>query len=117
MVKNPLPANAGHANLIPGSGRSPGEGNGNPLQCSCLGNSMNRGAWWATVHGVTKGQDRMLLTEQQHMISRDIVSLVMNSDGVQPRSQVALSAEESLSVKKGQHLPPTIPQPQPMIDG
>ena len=41
---------------IPGSGRSPGEGNGNPLQYSCLGNSMDRGAWQATVHGITKSQ-------------------------------------------------------------
>ena len=41
---------------VPGSGRSPGEGNGNPLQCSCLGNPINRGAWWATVHGVAKSQ-------------------------------------------------------------
>ena len=41
---------------IPGSGRSPGEGNGNPLQYSCLENSMDGGAWWATVHGVTKSQ-------------------------------------------------------------
>ena len=42
----------------PGSGRSPGEGNGNPLQCSCLENSRDRGAWWATVHGVAES-DRM----------------------------------------------------------
>ena len=41
---------------IPGLGRSPGEGNGNPLQYSCLGNPMDRGAWWATVHGVAKSQ-------------------------------------------------------------
>ena len=40
--------------VVPGSGRSPGEGNGNPLQYSCLENAMDRGAWWATVHGVTK---------------------------------------------------------------
>ena len=53
MVKN-LPANAGDGGLIPGSGRSPGEGNGNPLQSSCLENSMDRGAWWATVHKVAK---------------------------------------------------------------
>ena len=53
MVKN-LPANAGDPGLIPGSGRSPGEGNGYPLQYSCLENSMDRGAWRATVHGVTK---------------------------------------------------------------
>ena len=43
--------------LIPGSGRFPGEGNGNPLQCSCLGSSMERGAWWATVYGVAKELD------------------------------------------------------------
>ena len=42
--------------LIPGSGRSPGEGNGNPLQYSCLENSMDGGAWWATVHGVAKSR-------------------------------------------------------------
>ena len=53
VVKN-LPANAGDTGLIPGSGKSPGEGNGNPLQYSRLGNLMNRGAWWATVHGVTE---------------------------------------------------------------
>ena len=56
MVKN-SPANAGDirdAGLISGSGRSPGGGQGNPLQHSCLENSMGRGAWWATVHGVTK---------------------------------------------------------------
>ena len=50
MVKNP-PANAEDAGLIPGSGRSPGEGNGNPLQYSWLENPMDRGAWRATVHG------------------------------------------------------------------
>ena len=44
--------NAGHPGLIPGSGRSPGEGNGNPLLYSCLETSMDRGAWWATVHGI-----------------------------------------------------------------
>ena len=46
--------NAGDPGSIPGSGRSPGEGNDNPLQYSCLGNPMDRGAWWAIVHGVTK---------------------------------------------------------------
>ena len=52
-VKNP-PASAGDRGLIPELGRSPGEGNGNPLQYSCLGNPMERGAWQATVHGVAK---------------------------------------------------------------
>ena len=51
--------NAGDPGSIPGSGRSPGEGNGNPLQCSCLGNPMDAGAWWPTVHGVAKSQTRL----------------------------------------------------------
>ena len=61
VVKNP-PANAGDirdAGSIPGSGRSPGGGHGNPLQYSCLGNPMDRGAWLATVHGVTKSQTQL----------------------------------------------------------
>ena len=56
VVKN-LPANVGNLGLIPGSGRSPGEGHGNPLQYSCLGNPMDRGAWRAIGHGVTKESD------------------------------------------------------------
>ena len=58
MVKNPL-ANAGDVrdtSSIPGSGRSPGGGHGNPLQYSRLENPMDRGAWWAIVHGVAKSQ-------------------------------------------------------------
>ena len=56
MVKN-LPANAGDAGSVPGSGRLPGGGNGNPLQNSCLKNPMDRGAWRATVSGVAKELD------------------------------------------------------------
>ena len=58
MVKN-LSTNAGEAReagSIPRSGRSPGVGNGNPLQYSCLGNSMERGAWWAMLHGFAKSR-------------------------------------------------------------
>ena len=55
-VRN-LPANAGDTGSIHGSERSTGEGNGNPLQYSCLGNPMDRGAWCATAHGVTKELD------------------------------------------------------------
>ena len=53
MVKN-QPYNAGDEVLIPGSGRSPGEGNGNSLQYSCLENPMDRGAWWIIVLGISK---------------------------------------------------------------
>ena len=55
------PDKAGDMGLIPAWGRSPGRGNGNPLQYSCLGNPMDRGAWWATIHGVTKSQTRLKL--------------------------------------------------------
>ena len=61
MVNN-LPANAGDlvdTDLIPGSGRSPEEGNGNPLQYSCLENSMDKGLWQAAEHGVSKSQAQM----------------------------------------------------------
>ena len=51
--------NVGDLGLIPGSGRSPGEGNGNPLKYSCLENPMDRGAWWATLHGVAKRQTEL----------------------------------------------------------
>ena len=51
--------NAGDLGLIPGLGRSPGEGNSSPLQHSCLENPMDRGAWWAAVHGVTKSPARL----------------------------------------------------------
>ena len=51
--------NAGDLGLIPGSGRSPGEGNGTPLRYSCLENPMAGGAWWATVHGVAKSRTQL----------------------------------------------------------
>ena len=72
MVKNLL-ANAEDirdVGLIPGSGRSPGGGHGNPLKYSCLENPMDRGAWGATVHGVTKESD-MTATEHTHMTSTE----------------------------------------------
>ena len=66
VVKNP-PADAGDTRdlgSIPGLRRSPGEGRGNPLQYSCLGNPMDRGAWWAIVHTIAKSQTR--LSEHTH---------------------------------------------------
>ena len=59
MVKN-QPADAGDVYSIPEMRRSPGEGNDNPLQYSCLRNPMDRGAWWATVHGVARESDMTL---------------------------------------------------------
>ena len=61
MVKDP-PANAEDAGSIPGMGRCPGGGNGNPTQYSCLENPMDSGAWWATVHRVAKVPDGTELT-------------------------------------------------------
>ena len=76
VVKNP--ANAGNArdvDLIPGSGRSPEVGNGNPLQYSCLENSMDRGAWWdALVPGVTKSQTRLSTIMATYVYLLDILA-------------------------------------------
>ena len=66
-VINNLPANARDVGSIPGSGRSLGGGHGNPLSYSCLENPMDRGAWRATVHGVTKNRTRLKqLSEHAH---------------------------------------------------
>ena len=68
VVKN-LPANGGNAQdvgLIPGSGRSLGEGNDNPFQYSCLETPMNTGTWWATAHRVTKSQTRLSARARAH---------------------------------------------------
>ena len=75
MVKN-LPANSGDASLIPGSGRSSGEGNGTPLQYSCLENPMDRGAWWAIVHGVSQSWIRL---KQLHTHAHILKFLIIHS--------------------------------------
>ena len=78
VIKN-LPANAGDAGdpcLIPGSGGSPGGGNGNPLQYSCLGNPIAKGAWWATGHGVAKSRMR-LSTAQYEYIDKNSENYVL----------------------------------------
>ena len=59
LVATILPASAGDAGSIPGSGRAPGEGCGNPLQYPCLENPVDRGAWWATVHTVAQSRTRL----------------------------------------------------------
>ena len=66
MVKN-LPANAGDLGSISGSERSPGGGKGNPLPYSCLGNPVDRGAWWAKVHGIAKESDTTERLKQQYL--------------------------------------------------
>ena len=73
--------NAGDPGSIPGSVRSPGEGNGNPLQYSCLENSMDGGVWWATVHGVAKSQTRLsdfTHSEVEQIEKRDSVLMSKN---------------------------------------
>ena len=70
MVKNP-PANAGdirNLGSVPGWGRSPGGGQSNPLQYSCLENPMNRGVWWTIVHGITKTWTPLKQLSTQHMV-------------------------------------------------
>ena len=74
MVKN-LPATQADLSSIAGSGRSPGEGNGNPLQYSCLENPMDRGIWWATVHGVKKSDMTEQLTLRTTLINKYHVTL------------------------------------------
>ena len=59
LISEESACNVGDLGPIPGSGRFPGEGNGNPLQYSCLENPMDRGAWWASVHGVAKSQTQL----------------------------------------------------------
>ena len=80
MVKN-MAANAGDARdkgSIPGLGRSPGGGNGNLLQCSCLENSMDRGAWRATVHGIVKSWTQ-LSTQYDYIFQKKKMNLKVSS--------------------------------------
>ena len=81
MVKS-LPANAGDSGdmgLIPGLGRTP-EVNGNPLQYSCLENSIDRGAWWATVHGVSKSQTLLSTHTHIHTLTHTMDDITFNSE-------------------------------------
>ena len=75
MVKN-LPVNVGEVDLIPGSGRAPGEVNGNPLQYSCLENVMDRGAWLATVHRVAEMDMTSLVAQMVRHLTTMLETLV-----------------------------------------
>ena len=97
--------NAGDPGSIPGLGRSPGEGNGNPLQYSCLENPMDRGAWWATVDGVAKSRTRVsnftiFLSFFLYAVSQFSCSVV--SDTLRPHGL--------------QHARPPCPSPTPRVD-
>ena len=98
---------AGDPGLIPGSGRSPGEGHASPLQYSCLENPMDRGARWATVHGVT--QSRTWMSDWHNSQYIIIIILAINKDVVLKRVQTwcpfKTSGWESLSWQWGIHLP------------
>ena len=76
--------NVGHPGLIPGLGRPPGEGNGNPLQYSCLENATDRGAWWATVHGVANELDKTerLILSRFLNYNAVFITAVQQSDSV-----------------------------------
>ena len=77
-----FPCQAADVSLTTELGRSPGKGNGNPLQCSCLGNPMGRGAWQATVHGVAKKSDHDLANKyQQNLITFPANILVLSIKG------------------------------------
>ena len=84
MVKN-LPANAGDirdVGSIPELGRSSGEGNGSQLQYSCLGNPMDRGAWWAIVHGVPKSWTHLSMQAYTHARADTVPKLPLGLDAV-----------------------------------
>ena len=85
VVKNP-PANTGDTGLIPGQGRSSGEGNGNPLQYSCLGNPMDRGAWCAAVYGVTRVGHNWVT--KQHSVVRACVRACVCVSTPEPKNWV-----------------------------
>ena len=84
VVKNPS-ANAGDVGSISGSGRSPGEGNDSPLQCSCLEKPMDREAWWATIHVVIKVK-HVLVTEQHFTVWMNIKSIMLSERSQTQRS-------------------------------
>ena len=94
LVKN-LPANEGDSGSISGLRRSPGEENGNPLQYSCLGNPMDRGTWWATVHGVSKESD---MAKHKHAVLAEVT--LIKIVGIGSSVWVILAMETYSSLNK-----------------
>ena len=94
MVKEST-CNAGDLGSIPGLGRSPGGGHGNPLQYSCLQDPMDRGAWWATVHG---GHKELNTTEQLSTTYSTVCFSIMQTKNFQ-MSKLGLEKEEELEIK------------------
>ena len=94
MIKN-LPANAGDMGSIPGSRRSPGKRRGRPLQYPCLGNAMDRGAWWATVHGVAKESDMTVIKNKKWLLEAvgqsDCGRVASNRSGQKMRGWICTS--------------------------
>ena len=94
MLKNP-PANVGKAGSISELRKSPGEGNDNPLQYSCLGNPMDRGAWWATVHGVAKESDMTVIKNKKWLLEAvgqsDCGRVASNKSGQKMRGWICTS--------------------------
>ena len=81
LIDKESTCNAGDMGSIPGSGRSPGERNGNPLWCSCLGNPLDRRAWWAIVHGVARASDTTWqLNNNKYLESGQCVGQVLDTE-------------------------------------
>ena len=94
-------SNAGDPGSIPGLGRSPGEGNGNPLQYSCLENPMDGEAWWATVHGVAKESDT---TEQLHYIPGTVIGTrqrLVKKDKAPAMIELPVLDKEGINLSRG----------------
>ena len=90
--------NAGDKGLIPGPERSLGEGNGNPLQYSCLGNPMDRGAGWATVQRISKGRTQMITSTEGHRAGNKALSQLQTGGSVRNAPLEARPHQEEVSM-------------------
>ena len=95
--------NAGDLGSIPGSGRSPGEGNGNPLQCSCLENSRDEGAWWAAVYGIAQSLTRLKRLSSSSSRASLVARMVKNLPAVQKTQVRSLGQEDPLEKEMATH--------------